>query len=780
MSNQTNYPYAPYQLYEAGNTPNLRAVLIRYARHWKWFVLSVILTGGVAYVYTLFQTPIYEIKTSLLIKDDKKGLSEDNILKEMDIFAPKKVIENETEILKSFALMDNVVGSLGLDVRYFRPTSTIKKEVYDESPIRLLVEQADPILYDTELSVVAVDARTVRINDVLYPVNRSIQTPYGRLRIFTRHSLKASAEPMLVQVLPRQAAVDELLINLTVQPSSKASTVLLMTLEDAVPRRGKAVLNKLISEYNQAAVVDKNIVAANTLNFIEDRLRLIAGELATVEKGVESYKSAEGITDLSSQAQVFLETVKENDAQLNEANIQLGVIGDVERYVESKTNDRGVAPATLGVSDPVLVGLITKVGELELQRDQLVRTTSPNSPILQSLESQIKATKTSLAENIQSLKQTLTGTQQKLRLTNRQLENQIRTIPRKERALVNITRQQSIKNNLYTYLLEKREETALSYASTVADSRTIDPPRSGTRPIKPVKSTIYILFGLLGLLLPVAGIAARDALNDRVSRRSDVEDASQVPILGEIMASHNLDPLVMVSGKRSVIAEQIRTLRTNLQFLRSSPTDCQVVMFTSSISGEGKSFLSLNLGASLALVDRPTVILEMDLRKPKLHDVLDLPNTVGISNYLIQEASVDDILQPIPGFPNYHIITCGPLPPNPAELLSSPRLEQLFLELRQRFAYIIVDSPPIGLVTDAQLIAPHVDATMFMVRHDHTPKAYLRMIDNLWKEHRFQRLNLILNGVGSGESYQYGYSYNYGGYYDEANKPAKPAVRKLR
>ena len=456
MSNQTNYPYAPYQLYEAGNTPNLRAVLIRYARHWKWFVLSVILTGGVAYVYTLFQTPIYEIKTSLLIKDDKKGLSEDNILKEMDIFAPKKVIENETEILKSFALMDNVVGSLGLDVRYFRPTSTIKKEVYDESPIRLLVEQADPILYDTELSVVAVDARTIRINDVLYPVNRSIQTPYGRLRIFTRHSLKASAEPMLVQVLPRQAAVDELLINLTVQPSSKASTVLLMTLEDAVPRRGKAVLNKLISEYNQAAVVDKNIVAANTLNFIEDRLRLIAGELATVEKGVESYKSAEGITDLSSQAQVFLETVKENDAQLNEANIQLGVIGDVERYVESKTNDRGVAPATLGVSDPVLVGLVTKVGELELQRDQLVRTTSPNSPILQSLESQIKATKTSLSENITNMKQTLVGTRQKMRETNRQLEGQIRTIPRKERALVNITRQQSIKNNLYTYLLEKR------------------------------------------------------------------------------------------------------------------------------------------------------------------------------------------------------------------------------------------------------------------------------------------------------------------------------------
>ncbi len=783
MSNQNNYAYAPYQVYEAENTPNLRAVLMRYARHWKWFVLSLLLTGAGAYAYLLFQTPIYKIQTSLLIKDDKKGLSEDNILKEMDIFTPKKVIENEMEILKSYALMDKAVGSLGLDVEYFRPTKLGNREIYEETPVRLVVERAHSSLYDTDLEVTATGPATVRINKEIYPVNQSVRTPYGRLRIFTRRSLLVGQEPILVRVLPRAEAVEGYLKRLTVEASSKASTVLQITLEDAVPHKGEALLNKLVSEYNQAAIVDKNIVASNTLSFIEERLRLIAGELSTVEKGVENYKSSEGITDLSSQAQVFLETVKENDNQLNQATIQLGVIQDVERYIDSKTNDRGVAPATLSVSDPVLIGLVGKVSELELQRDQLSRTTAPNNPILQSLESQIKATKASLSENIQNMKQTLINTQQKLKMTNRQLESQIRTIPRKERALVNITRQQAIKNNLYTYLLEKREETALSYASTVADSRTIDPPRSSSKPVKPVKPTVFMLFGLLGLMLPIGALATRDALNDRVSRRSDVEEALQVPILGEIAASRNSDPLVMISGKRSIIAEQIRTLRTNLQFLRSNPNDSQVIMFTSSISGEGKSFLSLNLGASLALVDRPTIILEMDLRKPKLHSVLGLFNTVGISNYLIQEAELDDIIQEIPGFPNYHIITCGPIPPNPAELLSSPRLEQLFRELRERFAYIIVDSPPIGLVTDAQLIAPHVDATLYMVRHDHTPKAYLRMVDTLYKEHRFQRLNLILNSVGSGESYQNGYNYgysNYNGYYEEPNKPAKVTIHKRR
>lgn len=783
MSTQNNYAYAPYQVYEAENTPDLRAILMRYAHYWKWFILSVLLAGGAAYAYLLFQTPIYKIQTSLLIKDDKKGLSEDNILKEMDIFTPKKVVENEMEILKSYALMDKVVTSLGLDVQYFRPTNTIKQEIYDESPFRLIVEKGNSELYEADLSIIVESANRVRINDALYPINQSIQTPYGRLRVFAPRALKATTEPIIVRVAAHQEIVEGYLKRLTVDPSSKVSSVLLMTLEDAVPHKGEAILNKLITEYNQAAIVDKNIVASNTLNFIEERLRLIAGELSTVEKGVESYKSSEGITDLSLQAQVFLATVKDNDDQLNKASIQLGVIQDLERYVTSKSNERGVAPSVLAVSDPVLIGLVSKVTELELQRDQLSRTTTSNNPILQSVEAQIKATKESLSENIQNQKQILVNTQQKLKATNRQLENQIRTIPRKERALVDITRQQSIKNNLYTYLLAKREETALSYASTVADSRTIDPPRSKNEPVKPVKSLIFLLFGVFGLMMPVGVLAARDVLNNRVSRRSDVEAVSQVPILGEIVASRHVEPLVMISSQRSIIAEQIRALRTNLQFLRSDPTGSQVIMFTSSISGEGKSFLSLNLGASLALVDRPTVILEMDLRKPKIHSVLGVPNTIGISNYLIQEASLDDVLQPIPGFPNYQIITCGPIPPNPAELLNSPALEQLFKELRERFSYIIVDSPPIGLVTDAQLIAPHVDATMFMVRHDHTPKAYLRLIDSLYKEHRFQRLNLILNGVGGGESYQYGYGYGYGyggGYYEESAQVAKASIRKRR
>ncbi|GAA4416057.1 polysaccharide biosynthesis tyrosine autokinase [Nibrella viscosa] len=764
-----HYTYTPYQMEEVESTPSLKAVLVRYLKYWKWFVLSLILATAGAYVFLLYQQPVYKVQASLLVKDEKKGMNDQNILKELEIFAPSKVVENEIEVLRSNTLLGKVVDQLGLNVSYFQITMFGNREVYEDTPIRIIPEQPHSSLYDHDLDIAFIGSRSIVINGQPYPLNKSVNTPFGMLRIQPRRAFSDTTPDMVVRVSPRARTIRKYMENLKVEATGKASTVLMLTLEDAVPAKGEAILNNLIGEYNRAALEDKNLVAANTLKFIEERLQLISGELSTVEKDVEHYKASQGITDLSTQAQAFLQTVQQNDAQMNQVTIQLNALGDVEQYLDKKTGDRGVAPATLGLNDPVLLGLISKLTDLELQRDHLARTTSEVNPLLQSLDSQIKATRTSVTENVQTLKKMLTGTQQQLLATNQRLEGMIRTVPSKERTLLNITRQQAIKNNLYTYLLQKREETALSYASAVADSRTIDAASTDEEPIRPVRKLVFLLFGLLGLMLPVGAIAMRDALNDRVGRRSDIESVSQVPILGEIMQSRNPEQLVMVSNKRSVIAEQIRTLRTNLQFLRSTPGGSQVVLFTSSISGEGKSFLSLNLGASLALVDRPTVILEMDLRKPKLHAALKMPNYMGISNYLIQEATLDEVLQEIPGFPNYSIITCGPIPPNPAELLNSPQLERMLLELRERFDYIIVDSPPIGLVTDAQLIAPFADTTLFMVRHDHTPKNSLKMIDTLFREQRFQRLNVILNAVGEGESYYYSYG-SYGNSYYENKK----------
>lgn len=770
MSNKS-YSYVPYQVVD-GETKNLRAVLLRYARNWPWFIVSIAIALAGAYVYLLYQQPVYRVQASLLVKDEKKGIDQDNVLKELEIFTPKKVVENEIEILKSYTLMDKIVNRLQLATRYYEPTAFGDRESF-APPVKLIVEKPTSGLYKEKLTLSFPETNKVEIDGTTYPLNQSVQTPYGRLRVYSRKPVVANTEPVRVEVLQQADAVTAFLKNLKAEPTSKASSVIMLTLEDAVPQRGELILNQLIDEYNQAAISDKNKMAANTLNFIEERLGLITGELKDVERDVEQYKSSQGITDLSTQAQSFLLTAQQNDAQLNQVKLQLGAVQDVEKYLSSQSHSQGVAPATLGLADPVMLGMVTRLSELELKREQAIKTTSDLNPIVQTLDNQIRETRSNINENVETMKRQLNSSRQQLQANNSRIEGMIRTIPSKERSLLNISREQGIKNGLYTYLLQKREETAVSFASTISDSRTIDMARAAKEPVKPVRRFFFLLFGLFGFLLPIGVMASRDAVNNRVLRRTDVEDNTQAPILGELMQSKRSEPIVIKGRSQSVIAEQIRTLRTNLQFLKSSPDRSQVLLFTSSISGEGKSFISLNLGASLALIGRPTVVLEMDLRKPKLHKNLGIPSGAGISNFLIGDATLDEVLQPIPGHDNYFIITSGPIPPNPSELLSTQKLVDLIDGLKERFDYVIVDSPPIGLVTDAQLIAPLADATMYVVRHDVTPKNYLKQLDIWYRENRFNKLNVILNAIGEGESYYNSYSYGYGQYYTDEKKPVK-------
>lgn len=765
-----------YQLIESDGA-NLRMLLRKYFRNWPWFVLSTVLMLALGYVYLKTQQPIYQIQASLLIQDEQKGNQSANALKEIETFAPKKVVENEIEILRSFRIMERVVRKLNLNISYLRDNSIGigKHEIYTESPVELVVERATPTLSAEPVELSFSDNQSVQIGEQWYPLNQVVNTPYGRLMVKTRRPVGSATEPVFVKVSKMASAVYGYLNNLKAEPTSKTSTVVLLTLEDAVPARGEAILNHLIDEYNQAAVLDKNKVAANSLRFIEDRLSIISRELTGIEREVESYKSTQGITDLSTQAQTFLQTVQQNDAMLNQVNIQLSMLNDLQKYVNSRPDYRKSTPAMVGLNDPVLLGLINKMTELESQRERLSHTTSDKNPLLETLDSQIKATKSNMVDNIRTMKDMLVSSQQQYQNKNSSMESKIRTIPQKERSLMNITRQQAIKNDLYTYLLQKREETAVAFASTISDSRTIDSAQSTDIPIKPVGITIYALFGMLGLFFPVAVITARDLLNDRVRRRVDVEEVTQIPIISELVKKRTADSLVVTPHNQSMLAEQIRTLRAKVQLQKKSEN--QVLLFTSSISGEGKSFVSANLGLSLALVDKLVVIVDMDLRAPKLHTILDVSGDLGISNYLMGQATLDDILQPVPGCPKYFIIPSGSSLANPSEMLSSYRLAHLMQDLRERFDYVIIDTPPIGLVSDAQVVAPLSDATFFLVRHDVTPRNHLKMIDTLYREHSFRKLNIILNAVDGSDYVHYKMpknKYAYGR--KEAKKALWPSV----
>ncbi|WP_227686917.1 GumC family protein [Spirosoma arboris] len=754
MNDNSAHSYVPYQVVSADNSA-LRTYIMPLLRHWPWYVLSLSIALAGAYVYLLYKQPIYRTQASLLLQDEKRGNAQANPLKELEVYSPKKVVENELEVLQSSTLMEHVVHTLHLDTRYFHETSFGKREIYTDSPVLMLVEVANPTLYKKPLTLSFPTNQSVRINNTeTYLLNQGIQTPYGRLRIMTRQPVDTKTEPVVVQAMPESAAVSMYASKLKVEPTSKTSTVVRLSIEDAVPQKGEAILATLINAYNQAAITDKNRVAANTLNFVENRLRMVSGELSSVEKEVEDYKSTMAITDLGAQAQSFLQTSQQNDTQLNQVAVQLAALNDLQEFIATQADKRGSTPATIGLNDPVLLGEINKLSELELKRDGLAQTTSDENPMLQTLDNQIKATKNNITQNIKSMKAMLTSSQEQYAAKNEKLESSIRTIPRQERALLNITRQQTIKNNLYTYLLQKREEMAVTFAASVADSRIIDAAKSTIDPVKPVGIVIYALFSLIGLLVPTGAIAGRNALNTRVTRRVDVEQVTQVPILGEVMNKRQRETLIVAPNQRSVIAEQIRSIRTNLQtWTESSPK--QVMLFTSSMSGEGKSFVSLNLGASLALMRQPTIILEMDMRMPRLHQLFDIDNVVGLSSYLSGEATLTDIIKPVPGHPNYFIIPSGPLPPDPSELLHGPAMKELLESLRDQFRYILLDAPPIGIVTDAQVVAPYVDSTLFVIRHGVTPKHSLKLLDTLYREQRFQNLSIILNGVGGSEAYHY-------------------------
>ncbi|GAB3756429.1 GumC family protein [Spirosoma pomorum] len=764
MTNRSTHAYAPYQVVDANQST--RHFLLPYTRHWPWYILSICLALAGAYAYLLYKQPVYRVQASLLLQDEKHGNVQANPLQELEVYSPKKVVENELEVLKSSALMEEVVNSLHLDTRYYRNTRFGKREIYTDSPVWVLVEAGKPLLYKDLMTLSFPTPQSVRIdNGPALPLNQRVTTPYGQLRILTRRPVSPKTPPVLIQAMSPVAAAGRYASSLKVEPTSKTSTVVRLTLEDAVPEKGEAILNTLIKAYNQATITDKNRVAANTLQFVEKRLRIVAGELAGAERTVEQYKSNQGITDLSAQAQSYLQTSQQNDTQLSQVTIQLAVLDDLQAFITTQADKRGSTPATVGLNDPTLLGEINKLSELELKRDGLMQTASEESPLVQATDNQIKTTKNNIQHNIRTMKAMLTSSRDQYAANNELLERNVRTLPKQERALMDITRQQSIKNNLYTYLLQKREEMAVTFAASVADSRTLDAAKSSDDPVKPVGVVMYALFGLVGLLVPTGAIAGWNVLNTRVSRRLDVENLTQVPILGEVMNKRHRDVLVVAPHQQSVIGEQIRTIRTNLQTWNDDTELRQVLLFTSSMSGEGKSFVSLNLGASLAMMGQPTVIVEMDMRRPRLHQLFKLENTVGLSSYLNGEATLEEIIKPVPGHPNYYIIPSGPLPPDPSELLGQPAVKQLITSLRNQFQYVLLDAPPVGIVTDAKLIARYVDTTLFVIRHGVTRKHSLKQLELLYQEQRFQNLRIVLNAVDGREAYHYsnhiknGYSY---------------------
>ncbi|WP_221394618.1 tyrosine-protein kinase [Dyadobacter sp. NIV53] len=757
---------------------DLTEYIRKYFRYWYLFPLFVIISLTAAYFYLQITQPVYLSRTTILIKDEKKGIGQNqsDILQEMAMFGGNKLVENETEILKSQPLMEQVIKNLKLDVSYSTIDGIKTVDLYKKSPVivkpAIITEEgiAEP------MTIHVTDANHFTINSEGKPFafNQRFQNKWGEFTVLKGE--KSDYKDIIIHFSNPASLVEGMIDGLAVLQPNVKSTVLQLTYADVSKQRGMDILNTLLDAYIQASLTDKNTEASNTLKFIETRLGLITGELGDVEKDVETYKTSKGLTDISAESQIFLENIQENDARLNEINTKIKVLESVYNFIEN-AGEGAPAPATYMIDDPVLVSLLTKFNELDLQRERYARTTQAGNPLLETITTQLAQTRQAIKDNVQNLRRGMDVTKQNLEGINTRFSAGLRTIPQKEREYVGIKRQQTIKENLYLYLLQKREETALGYASTVTDSRLINPPVSSFAPIAPKRSVVWGGAGAAGIIIPILLINLIFLLNNTVQSREEIEKQSGLPVIGEIGLMKYKDGIetesIITMTSRSAVAEQFRAMRTNLMYLGNG--SCRTLMFTSSVGGEGKSFVSINLAASLAYYGKKVILVGLDLRKPTLHDRLQVSNRMGVSNYMVGQTDLHELIQPTGIHPQFDVITAGPLPPNPSELIGNGRLPELLAELRLQYDYILIDSPPYGLVTDSSLIAECVDATLYVVRYNYTLLGHLKKIADLRKSKRFNNLTVIYNGVNYGAGYGYGYGYGgYGyGYYTEDDK-SKP------
>ncbi|WP_183559895.1 GumC family protein [Mucilaginibacter sp. SP1R1] len=773
MNNEQLFLASSFDGREENSSKDLRGAFAKYLHYWPFFVLSVVIAFAIAFFYIRHTKPVYDIKAKLSIKDEKQASTDKDALEEMVTGSPK-VIETEPEIIKSRPLIRQVVNDLQLWTSYKEITNYSNLDIYTTTPVNFKLISSTGGLTDHSLTVYIKNKnqfvlKRVNGDSPAFSFNDVMKNDLGSWTLTKTAYLDDYIGRTITINIQNPEDVVTNYQNGVIVTLNKTAPIIELELEDEIPERGKAFLVELIKAYKISSIEDKNKVTKSTMKFIDDRLQSLTGELTNVEKDVEGYKSSIGLTDISSKSKFYLDNVQSTDTRLNDVNVQLNVIEGIERYVNSPNNNETV-PATLGISDPGLISLVDQLSKLQLQRDKLLATTPERNPIFDPLNRQISTTKTAIKANIAGIKASLISVQKQLNHYNSGFEASIKNIPGQERQYISIKRQQSIKENLYIYLLQKKEEISLSYASTLTGIHTVEEPYYVAPKSK--KQVPYVLAFLLGLGIPAGFIYGRDLIRNRVVNRSEIESVTSVPIICELSQEKGKNNIVVLQKNAYAIGEQFRALRTSIQLLYQAKLSGRVSMFTSSVSGEGKSFVTSNIGATLAATNRKVLILEFDLRRPKISRIFNLdPLHPGLSDYLEGMATIDGIIQPSGIHKNLFVAGAGTIPDNPSELLESSELDLLINKLRTEYDDILIDTPPLHLVTDAMILSRVCDVTFYLVKQGYTDKTELKFIKQLFKDKKLPNLNIIFNGI---QRSKYGYGYNYDNSYYTKDK-----VRKL-
>lgn len=759
---------------------NIVDLFMYLASQWKWFLLSILICGGIAW-YNYARAPLVYFRSATVIIKDPSNKASTSGLDRFDNFINKVNVANEILQFRSKKLMREVVQRVHADVSYQIKDGLRNNELYNESPVLVSLPDALPE-QSFSFTMTLKDAKTVTLSDFSgieakpsYEValNDTVAIIEGMNVVVTATNYLRDSwlnTPIRVQKLPVESMVNYYKNALGIQQEEEEASILTLALKDSSPARAEDVLNTLITVYNEEAIKEKNQVAVNTANFINERLIIIERELGNLESNLESFKQRNQIVDIASSAGMYMTESQKYNADAMELETQLRLANFIKDYLTDPSKETDLIPSNTGISDMNIENQISLYNAAKLKRDHLIDDSSVNNPVVQELNNSLRAMKQSIIRAVDNMIVSLNVKRNDAQNREMRAQDRVTAIPTKERQMLSIERQQKIKEALYLFLLNKREENALSQAMADNNARVIDGAEGSNAPISPNRNRILLLGLLVGIALPGAVCLAILFMDTRVHGRKDIEGVTSVPYLGEIpldkeaMKDHRRKVMAVKEQGDDIVSEAFRILRTNMAFLSKKDKPAQVITFTSFNIGAGKTFIARNLSMSLAYMKKRVVMVDLDIRKGTLSRHFGHYH-VGVTNYLSDNTvKVDDIIQHQEGF---DLIPTGILAPNPAELLMDNRLDELMNELRTRYDYIIADNVPVGLIADATIANRIADLTIFVVRAGKLDRRQLPDIEKLYQEKKLKNMALVLNGAnperhGYGYSYGYGYGYGYG------------------
>lgn len=757
-------------------------IVTLFIKHWKWIFFGLIIALAVAFVYLRYTTPVYRVASSVVLKEEgRRGPSTmPGTLEEIAMMGSVSNVENELYILKSRSMIRSVINRLDLHTSYIVEGRIKSTDLYTNSPVIVDMAQSDlDLLRETirfEMQMESEERVHIRgtvagnaLDTIFTQLPAVILTDVGAISFTRRHEIKPDNRLLYVSIHHPDAVIGTYRGNLEVSQASRQATVINLSLNTPYREKGRDFINTLIEVYNNEAIEDKNQEARNTQLFIEERIAIIDQELSTAEQNVEQYKQEEGLTDLQTDLQRDMQMGSQYEQRLVEVETQLSVVNSLNSYLDNPANSNKTIPSNIGVQDPTLSATTSEYNRLLLERERLSQSMTDDNPAMKRLNEQISGLRESIGASINSVQQGLQIQRREARNQANLFGGRVSAVPTQEREFMELSREQQIKASLFLMLLQKREENALALAAYANKAKVLDEAASEGM-VAPRRMIILLAALMLGLLIPMGIIYLADMLQYRIRTRGDVDRVSKVPILSEVPKHEEEENIAVMENETRPIDEAFRMLRTNL--LLTLGADNKVVTCTSTVSGEGKTFIALNTAISLSLLNKRVLLVGLDLRIPRLREYMNLETRDGITSYLSGfEKDLDSLIVPSGITENLFALPSGAIPPNPAELLSRPSLDAAFARLREEFDYILIDSAPVSQVTDTQILNRVSDATVYVCRANYSSKGNLRFANDMMAQNRLKNMVLVVNDVDEfHHAYGYGYGRGYGYGYGKKNK----------